>query len=142
MKRVLKLLGLILLGFLFGIPVGLFNAFRGISEQKATGLGAVAGGVAEAAVTGIVFTLILLIVWAARAGGPPGRMLLNLAAAFSLCWGLYLLAIELVRTPLLNPYAARATGPGAAANWALPFIWFAWAWVLSTLAARQRAVEK
>jgi hypothetical protein len=26
---------------------GLFNSFRGISEQKATGLGAVAGGIAE-----------------------------------------------------------------------------------------------
>src|SRR5690348_14431748 len=36
---------------LFGTVVGILNAFRGISEQKATGLGAVAGGIAEALVT-------------------------------------------------------------------------------------------
>jgi len=35
---------------LFGTVVGILNAFRGISEQKATGLGAVAGGIAEALV--------------------------------------------------------------------------------------------
>jgi biopolymer transport protein ExbB/biopolymer transport protein TolQ len=36
---------------LFGTVVGILNAFRGISEAKATGLGAVAGGIAEALVT-------------------------------------------------------------------------------------------
>ena len=36
---------------LFGTVVGILNAFKGISEQKATGLGAVAGGIAEALVT-------------------------------------------------------------------------------------------
>jgi biopolymer transport protein ExbB/biopolymer transport protein TolQ len=36
---------------LFGTVVGILNAFRGISENKATGLGAVAGGIAEALVT-------------------------------------------------------------------------------------------
>src|SRR5690349_22444667 len=105
MKRALKLLGLVLIGGLLGSVVGILNAFRGISEQKATGLGAVAGGVAEAAVTGICFTLIILIVWAVRAGGPATRMILNIAAALSLCWGLYLLALGLIRTRLLNPYA-------------------------------------
>jgi len=40
--------------------IGIFNAFRGISEQKATGLGAVAGGVAEVYATlGMIFVLIL-----------------------------------------------------------------------------------
>ena len=33
---------------LFGTVMGILNAFKGISEQKATGLGAVAGGIAEA----------------------------------------------------------------------------------------------
>jgi biopolymer transport protein ExbB len=36
---------------LFGTVVGILNAFRGIAESKQTGLGAVAGGIAEALVT-------------------------------------------------------------------------------------------
>jgi hypothetical protein len=39
--------------------VGAFNAFRGISDQKATGLGAVAGGLAEIYV---MFGLLLALV--------------------------------------------------------------------------------
>ena len=44
--------------------IGIFHAFRGISEQKATGLGAVAGGLAEAYV---IFGLILAFVLPAGA---------------------------------------------------------------------------
>jgi len=36
---------------LFGTVVGILNAFRGIAENKATGLGAVAGGISEALLT-------------------------------------------------------------------------------------------
>ena len=36
---------------LFGTVVGILNAFRGIAENKQTGLGAVAGGISEALVT-------------------------------------------------------------------------------------------
>jgi biopolymer transport protein ExbB len=36
---------------LFGTVVGILNAFRGISANKATGLSAVAGGIAEALIT-------------------------------------------------------------------------------------------
>jgi len=36
---------------LFGTVVGIINAFQGISSQKSTGLGAVAGGISEALVT-------------------------------------------------------------------------------------------
>jgi biopolymer transport protein ExbB len=36
---------------LFGTVVGILNAFRGIASNKVTGLGAVAGGIAEALVT-------------------------------------------------------------------------------------------
>lgn len=36
---------------LFGTVVGIINAFKGISAEKATGLSAVAGGIAEALVT-------------------------------------------------------------------------------------------
>jgi len=36
---------------LFGTVVGIINAFKGITTQKSTGLGAVAGGISEALVT-------------------------------------------------------------------------------------------
>src|SRR5256884_334928 len=36
---------------LFGTVVGIINAFQGISTEKSTGLGAVAGGISEALVT-------------------------------------------------------------------------------------------
>ncbi len=40
--------------------IGILNSFRGISEQKATGLGAVAGGVAEAyAIFGVILGFVL-----------------------------------------------------------------------------------
>jgi len=40
--------------------IGVVNAFKGISEEKATGLGAVAGGFAEAYVTlGVIFGFVL-----------------------------------------------------------------------------------
>src|ERR1700723_1323277 len=45
---------------LFGPVVGILNAFKGISEQKATGLGAVAGGISEALVTA-AFGLLVAI---------------------------------------------------------------------------------
>ncbi len=49
---------------LFGTVVGILNAFKGISEQKATGLGAVAGGIAEALVTTAVGLFVAIpAVW-------------------------------------------------------------------------------
>lgn len=45
---------------LFGTVVGILNAFRGISENKATGLGAVAGGIAEALVTTAIGLLVAI----------------------------------------------------------------------------------
>src|SRR5271166_2268572 len=45
---------------LFGTVMGILNAFKGISEQKATGLGAVAGGISEALVT-TAFGLLVAI---------------------------------------------------------------------------------
>jgi biopolymer transport protein ExbB len=45
---------------LFGTVMGILNAFSGISEQKATGLGAVAGGISEAPVT-TAFGLLVAI---------------------------------------------------------------------------------
>src|SRR5574340_1267404 len=49
---------------LFGTVVGILNAFRGIATSKATGLGAVAGGIAEALVTTAVGLFVAIpAVW-------------------------------------------------------------------------------
>src|SRR5271165_6611935 len=45
---------------LFGTVMGILNAFKGISEQKATGLGAVAGGISEALVTTAIGLLVAI----------------------------------------------------------------------------------
>ena len=49
---------------LFGTVVGIINAFQGISTEKSTGLGAVAGGISEALVaTAIGLFVALPAVW-------------------------------------------------------------------------------
>ena len=49
---------------LFGTVVGIINAFKGIATEKATGLGAVAGGISEALVTTAVGLFVALpAVW-------------------------------------------------------------------------------
>src|SRR3954467_11216577 len=45
---------------LFGTVVGILNAFRGIASSKATGLGAVAGGISEALVTTAIGLFVAL----------------------------------------------------------------------------------
>jgi biopolymer transport protein ExbB/biopolymer transport protein TolQ len=50
---------------LFGTVVGIINAFKGISSEKATGLAAVAGGIAEALVTTAIGLFVAVpAVWA------------------------------------------------------------------------------
>ena len=50
---------------LFGTVVGIINAFKGISTEKSTGLGAVAGGISEALVaTAIGLFVAIPAVWA------------------------------------------------------------------------------
>src|ERR1700737_1259765 len=49
---------------LFGTVVGIINAFRGISTEKSTGRGAVAGGISEALVTTAVGLFVAIpAVW-------------------------------------------------------------------------------
>ena len=49
---------------LFGTVVGIIDAFKGISTQKSTGLGAVAGGISEALVTTAVGLFVAIpAVW-------------------------------------------------------------------------------
>src|ERR1700757_2947577 len=45
---------------LFGTVMGILNAFKGISQEKATGLAAVAGGIAEALVTTAMGLLVAI----------------------------------------------------------------------------------
>jgi len=50
---------------LFGTVVGIINAFKGIATQKATGLSAVAGGIAEALITTALGLFVAIpAVWA------------------------------------------------------------------------------
>src|SRR6516225_6367165 len=50
---------------LFGTVIGIINAFKGISTEKSTGLGAVAGGISEALVTTAIGLFVALpAVWA------------------------------------------------------------------------------
>ena len=50
---------------LFGTVVGIIHAFQGISTQKSTGLGAVAGGISEALVTTAIGLFVAVpAVWA------------------------------------------------------------------------------
>jgi biopolymer transport protein ExbB len=50
---------------LFGTVVGIINAFKGIASSKATGLGAVAGGISEALVTTAIGLFVAVpAVWA------------------------------------------------------------------------------
>ncbi len=50
---------------LFGTVIGILNAFKGIEQSKATGLSAVAGGIAEALVTTALGLLVAVpAVWA------------------------------------------------------------------------------
>ena len=49
---------------LFGTVLGIINAFKGISTEKSTGLGAVAGGISEALVTTAVGLFVAIpAVW-------------------------------------------------------------------------------
>jgi hypothetical protein len=81
------------------VVAGLVNAFRSISQQKATGLGAVAGGIAE---MGVVFVLTLVPVFAISAivllvrSFSKEHPVRSALAVISLCWmGLMLSVLTL-----------------------------------------------
>jgi hypothetical protein len=78
------------------VLVGLVNAFRGISQQKATGIGAVAGGIAE---MGVLYVLTLAPILAISAmvlllrSLSKAHPLRNIWAAISLCWSALMIAV-------------------------------------------------
>jgi hypothetical protein len=74
------------------LGIGLSNVFRGLSEQKATGLGAVAGGFIEA-----YFMFGLVAAFAFQVGGivllmkpPAGQRILSFA---SIAWSIFMLIV-------------------------------------------------
>jgi F0F1-type ATP synthase membrane subunit c/vacuolar-type H+-ATPase subunit K len=74
------------------LGIGLSNVFRGLSEQKATGLGAVAGGFIEA-----YFMFGLVAAFAFQVGGivllmkpPAGQRILSFA---SIAWSIFMLIL-------------------------------------------------
>jgi hypothetical protein len=78
------------------IIIGVLDSFRGVSEQKATGPGAIAGGFADAY---LIFGLILAFVFPVGAvvllarsfsGGHGMRALISV---LSLCWSTVMLSI-------------------------------------------------
>jgi F0F1-type ATP synthase membrane subunit c/vacuolar-type H+-ATPase subunit K len=77
------------------LVIGIFHSFRGISEQKATGLGAVAGGLAESyAIFGLVLALVLpvgaiVLLVKSFASGHRVRALFSL---LYICWSTLTLA--------------------------------------------------
>jgi hypothetical protein len=89
--------------------IGLGNVFRGISEQKATGLGAVAGGLSELFVLyGMVAILVgqvaaVVLLFRSFSPGHWGRRFLSLLA---ICFsGLMLLLVGLFGLTWLRLYA-------------------------------------
>lgn len=78
------------------VPVGLANALHGISAQKATGLGAVAGGIAEmgafyvVALAPILTVAAMVLLLRSLSKAHPLR---NILAVISVCWGALMIAV-------------------------------------------------
>lgn len=93
-KRKRFLWGTILSGMLFLPLFGMLYTFRGISEQKATGLGAVAAGVTDVYVTfGLILAFVLpvaaiLLLIRSFSGGHRARSLLSVVC---ICWNAVIL---------------------------------------------------
>ena len=76
--------------------IGVFRSFRGISEQKATGLGAIAGGVVEVYLTfGLILTFIFLgaaIVLLGRSFS-VGHPMRGIFSVLSMCWSALMFSV-------------------------------------------------
>jgi hypothetical protein len=104
-QRQLYLWGLTL-AWIPALPIVIFlvNALRGISENKATGLGAVAGGISEAAVvSGLLFILFccvgaIVLLVRSFSRRHPGRTLLSV---LSICWSAFILLLFALSMTLL-----------------------------------------
>ena len=106
--------GIVLVG-LSSIPflVMSFTAFRGVSQEKATGLGAVAGGLTEGYATlGCILTVILplgaiVLLCKSFSGGQRVR---KIFAVLSICWSVALLFLFGLGAWMVFVEAPRLTG--------------------------------
>jgi hypothetical protein len=85
----------ILLAWVPWVPI-ILSAFRGISEQKATGLGAVAGGISESLILWGLITMVICqvaaILWLTRSFSREHAMR-GLISGFSICLSTVMLAL-------------------------------------------------
>jgi hypothetical protein len=78
------------------VLVGLANALRGMSQQKATGIGAVGGGIAE---MGVLYVLTLAPILTISAmvlllrSLSKAHPLRNIFAVISVCWGALMISV-------------------------------------------------
>jgi hypothetical protein len=93
----------------------IFHAFQGISEQKATGLGAIAGGVAEAyAIFGLFLAFVLpvaaiVLLVKSFSAGHSARALFSL---LYICWSVLTLAFAVLSVWFFFHLPAQAaSGP-------------------------------
>jgi hypothetical protein len=113
-KRKWFLLGTVLT-WTVSIPliVGMFNSFRGISEQKATGFGGVAGGLAGAYMTfGLILAFVLpvvAIVLLVRSFSGRHRVR-ALVSVLYICWSTLALALAGLFVWLSFIYLPHAAG--------------------------------
>jgi len=91
--------------------IGMSNAFRGISTEKATGLAAVAGGLAEAYVTfGVVlaFALPITAIFLLSRSFARGHGVRSLFSLLCICWNALMLALAGLFLWLYLVYLPRA----------------------------------
>ena len=90
---------------------GMSNAFRGISTEKATGLAAVAGGLAEAYVTfGVVlaFALPIAAIFLLSRSLARGHGMRSLFSILCICWNALMVALAGLFLWLYLVYLPRA----------------------------------
>jgi hypothetical protein len=91
--------------------IGMSNAFRGVSAEKATGLAAVAGGLAEAYVTfGVVlaFALPITAIFLLSRSFARGHGVRSLFSLLCICWNALMLALAGLFLWLYLVYLPRA----------------------------------
>jgi hypothetical protein len=91
--------------------IGMSSAFRGVSTEKATGLAAVAGGLAEAYVTfGVVlaFALPIAAIYLLSRSFARGHGVRSLFSLLCICWNALMLALAGLFLWLYLVYLPRA----------------------------------
>lgn len=90
--------------------LGLFHAFSGVSQQRATGLGAVAGGIAEMYTTfALIFAFMLPVAAIVLLGKSfsQGHGMRTLFSVLSICWSAVFLFLYGLATWMFFVYLPR-----------------------------------